>query len=167
MFIAAILLVQPKGYLEHRNWVGSQCPAEPISWIWIGWPRSTLGNWQKGRPTHLRLITQLLHVQFHIQFLITYSAFWVVNILLWMFDISSEKRNGKEKSRFLLIKNEKKMLRKYTLKKSIVCIAYQPPPSKSPRHSLFPMPPLNSTNCPNPLFRRPHPSILFFCWHSP
>ena len=33
MFITAILLVQPKGYLAPRNQVRSQSPAELISWI--------------------------------------------------------------------------------------------------------------------------------------
>ena len=52
MFITAILLVQPKGYLEPCNWVGSQSPAECISWIWIGWKRSILANWQGGTLTY-------------------------------------------------------------------------------------------------------------------
>ena len=55
------------------------------------------------------LITQLLQMQFHRQFLITYSGFLMVNILLQVFDISSQKRIGKEKNRFLLIKNKKKI----------------------------------------------------------
>ena len=33
MFITALLLVQPQGYLEPRNNVGFQSHAEPISWI--------------------------------------------------------------------------------------------------------------------------------------
>ena len=54
------------------------------------------------------LITELLHIQFHKQFLVTYSGFWLVNILLQLFDISSQKRNEKEKNTFLLPKNKKK-----------------------------------------------------------
>ena len=112
LFTTAILLVQPKGYLEPYNQVGLQSPAQPISSIWVGWPRSTLSNWQKPRTTHLMLITEILHIQFHRQFFITYSGFWLVNILLRLFDISSQKRNEKEKNTFLLIKSKKKLLRK-------------------------------------------------------
>ena len=60
------------------------------------------------------LITELLDIQFQIHFLITYSSFLLVNILLQLFDISSQKGNEKERNTSLLIKNKKKMLRKYT-----------------------------------------------------
>ena len=33
LFTTAILLVQPKGYMEPYNQVGLQSPAQPISWI--------------------------------------------------------------------------------------------------------------------------------------
>ena len=51
------------------------------------------------------LITELLYIPFHWQFLITYSGFWLVNILLQVFDTSSQKRNQ-------LMKNKKKDVRK-------------------------------------------------------
>ena len=128
MVITAILLVQPKGYLEPCNYLGSQSPAEPIKWIWIGWPGSTLGNWQKGRPTHLMAMTELLHIQFQRKFLITYSDFWLVNILLQLFDIWSQKRNEKEKNIFLLIKNKKNVKKVYVNIKHSVHWGISPPP---------------------------------------
>ena len=60
------------------------------------------------------LITELLHIQFHRQFQVTYSGVWLVDILFQLFDISSQKRNEKEKNTFLLIKKQEKLLRKYT-----------------------------------------------------
>ena len=142
----------------------SQSPAEPTSWILIGWPRSTLSNWQRGRPTHLMLITELLNIQFHRQFLITYSGSGLVNVLLWLFDISSQKRNGKEKNRFLLIKNKKKkMLR--NIKHSVHWVST--PPSKSLTHSFSPSPPLNQQTVQTPFLGNPSPYILVFCKHLP
>ena len=60
------------------------------------------------------LMTELLHIQFHRQFLITFYGIWLVSILLQLFDIPSQKKNEKEKNTSFLIKSENKMLRKYT-----------------------------------------------------
>ena len=58
-----------------------------------------------------------LNLKFHWQFLITYFGFYLINTLLQIFDISSQKRNEKEKKTYLLMKKikekQKKMLRKY------------------------------------------------------
>ena len=51
------------------------------------------------------------NIQFHWQFFITYSGFWLVNILLPKFDTSS-KKNEIDKNTNFLMKN-KKMSRKY------------------------------------------------------
>ena len=60
------------------------------------------------------LMTELLHIQFHRQFLITFYGIWLVSILLQLFDIPSKKKNEKEKNKSFLIKSKNKMLRKYT-----------------------------------------------------
>ena len=113
------------------------------------------------------LITELLHIQFHKQFLVTYSGFWLVNILLQLFDISSQKRNEKEKNTFLLPKNKKKCYVKkvyVNIKHSVnwgINIPLQ-------NHHLFlAMPPLNRQTVQAPLLRKSLPSILIFCEHSP
>ena len=58
-------------------------------------PRLNLGNSYGGKPPDLMLITTLLHIQFHWQFLSIYSDFWLVNIPLRKFNNSSQKRNDK------------------------------------------------------------------------
>ena len=58
------------------------------------------------------LITELLHIQFHRQFLMTYCGFWLVNILLGLFDTSSQKRNEKEKWNIFINKKQEKIVKK-------------------------------------------------------
>ena len=162
MFIAAILLVQPKGYLEHRNWVGSQSPAEPISWIWIGWPRSTLGDWQDGILTHLILVTELLHIQFHWKLLITCSDFWLVNSLLQMFH--NKKEIKKRNTRFCQWKKRKNVKKVYVNTKHSVHQGINPP-SKTPPPSFLPSPLPQIDKLSKPVFLGNPPSILVFCEH--
>ena len=60
------------------------------------------------------LITEVLYMQFHRQFLITYPGFWLVNILLQIFDISSQKKKWKrEKNIFVNGKQEKNVKKVY------------------------------------------------------
>ena len=137
---------------------GSQSPAEPISWIWIGWRRPTLGNWQKGRPTHLMLITELLDIQFQIQFLITYSSFLLVNILLQLFDIWSQK--GNEKERNTVNKKQEKNVKKVyvNIKHSVHWVINLPLPQN--HHPTL--------SCQAPLKSKIYPSLyIVFCEHPP
>ena len=94
------------------------------------------------------LILELLHIQFHWQFLITYSGFWLVNILLQIFDISSQKKKWKrEKNIFVNGKQEKNVNKVHVNIKHcvcIVCIGVSTPPQKPPPPSFLPSPtPLN------------------------
>ena len=110
------------------------------------------------------LITELLNIQFHRQFLITCSGSGLVNVLLRLFDISSQKRNGKEKNRFLLIKNKKKMLR--NIKHSVHWVSTPPLKITTPLFLTKP-PPLNQQTVQTPFLCNPSPYILVFCKHPP
>ena len=129
----------------------------------IGWPRSTLGNWQKGRLTDLMLITQLLHIEFHRQFLITILVFeWTV--FCYKYLIFYQKRNRKEKNRFLLIKNKKKNVKKVyvNIEHSVHWVSAFPLKITTPLFLANTL--LKSTNCSNPPFFR-GPCHLVFCEH--
>ena len=54
----------------------------------------------------LLFLGDLLYIQLHWQFPITYSGFWLVNILLRKFDTSSKKRNENDKSTHFFIENK-------------------------------------------------------------
>ena len=55
------------------------------------------------------LITALLHKQFHWQFLINYSGFWLVNILLKNFNIHHKKEMKMTETDFFDYKQQQKM----------------------------------------------------------
>ena len=51
-------------------------------------------------------------IQFHWQFLITNSGFWLVNMMLWKFDTLSKKRNGNDTNTNFLMKTNKNVPKK-------------------------------------------------------
>ena len=64
----------------------------------------------------MKFFAKIFNLQFQWQFLIIYSSFWLVNILLRKFDASSKKEMKMIKNKNFLIKNNiKKMPKKYTL----------------------------------------------------
>ena len=90
-------------------------------------PRLTLGNWQRTKSLHLMLIIPLLHIQFHWQFLSSYSVFWLVNILLWKFDISSQKKNWKQQKYFYWWKTTTKKCQKVYVNVKYHCLLWNHP----------------------------------------
>ena len=98
MCTTVILLVQPKGYLEPRNKVQSQSMLSPP----VGFESVWTGGWQGGIATNKEddSVTELLPIELARQFLIIYSGFSLVNILLQIFAVWSQKRHEKEKNTF-------------------------------------------------------------------
>ena len=94
MLIIALLLAQPKCYLDRSQ----ALLGLSVGFEWADL-KPILGNLQKRRITHPMLMAALLHIQFHWQFLIPYSGFWLVNILLQKFDTISKKEMKMKKSK--------------------------------------------------------------------
>ena len=62
---------------------------------------------------HLFHVFPESNIQFHWHLDTTNSRFWLVNILLWKFDTLSKKRNENDKNTNFMMKNSKKMSKKY------------------------------------------------------